>query len=111
MIEKMAYGHGHPAMVIGKDCRAPQFRYAYVDGHQWYSTPGEILDILGRQNGNPAINRASRQLVGMQCLQRPMKGYVMVDDTGMKTQKEFDYWINLCLEFNSKAKSSKKKKK
>lgn len=42
---------------------------------------------------------------------RPMKGYVMVDDTGMRTQKEFDYWINLCLEFNSKAKSSKKKKK
>ncbi len=42
---------------------------------------------------------------------RPMKGYVMVDDTGMKSQKEFDYWINLCLEFNSKAKSSKKKKK
>lgn len=42
---------------------------------------------------------------------RPMKGYVMVDDTGMKTQKEFDYWINLCLEFNTKAKASKKKKK
>ncbi len=41
---------------------------------------------------------------------RPMKGYVMVDDTGMKSQKEFEYWINLCLEFNSKAKSSKKKK-
>jgi len=41
---------------------------------------------------------------------RPMKGYVMVDDTGMKSQQEFDYWINLCLEFNSKAKSSKKKK-
>lgn len=42
---------------------------------------------------------------------RPMKGYVMVDDTGMKSQKEFDYWINLCLEFNTKAKASKKKKK
>ena len=42
---------------------------------------------------------------------RPMRGYVIVDDTGMKSQKEFDYWINLCLEFNSKAKSSKKKKK
>lgn len=41
---------------------------------------------------------------------RPMKGYVMVDDTGMISQKEFDYWINLCLAFNSKAKSSKKKK-
>jgi TfoX/Sxy family transcriptional regulator of competence genes len=42
---------------------------------------------------------------------RPMKGYVMVDETGMKNSKEFDYWIQLCLEFNSKAKSSKKKKK
>jgi len=40
---------------------------------------------------------------------RPMKGYVMVDDTGMKTKKEFDYWINLCLDFNIKAKSSKRK--
>jgi TfoX/Sxy family transcriptional regulator of competence genes len=41
---------------------------------------------------------------------RPMKGYVMIDDTGMKTKKEFDYWINLCLDFNKHAKSSKKKK-
>ena len=41
---------------------------------------------------------------------RPMKGYVMVDDTGMKTKKEFEYWINLCLEFNEKGESSKKKK-
>lgn len=41
---------------------------------------------------------------------RPMKGYVMVDETGMKTIEEFDYWINLCLGFNSKAKSSKKRK-
>jgi TfoX/Sxy family transcriptional regulator of competence genes len=42
---------------------------------------------------------------------RPMKGYVMIDDSGMKTQKEFDYWINLSLEYNAKAKASKKPKK
>ncbi len=47
----------------------------------------------------------------MDFTKKPMKGYVMVDDSGMKTKKEFSYWINLCLEFNSKAKSSKKKKK
>lgn len=47
----------------------------------------------------------------MDFTKRPMKGYVMVDNTGMKTQNEFDYWINLCLEFNNKAKSSKKKTK
>ncbi len=41
---------------------------------------------------------------------RPMKGYIMVNETGMRSNQDFDYWINLCLEFNKKAKSSKKKK-
>jgi TfoX/Sxy family transcriptional regulator of competence genes len=41
---------------------------------------------------------------------RPMKGYVMVNEHGMKTKKEFEYWINLCLDFNKTAKSSKKRK-
>lgn len=40
---------------------------------------------------------------------RPMKGYVMVNSAGMKLEKDFEYWINCCLEFNPKAKSSKKK--
>ncbi|GAB3274505.1 hypothetical protein GCM10027347_47430 [Larkinella harenae] len=40
---------------------------------------------------------------------RPMKGYVLVDDSGMRTQKEFDSWINLALDFNPRAKSSRKK--
>ena len=41
---------------------------------------------------------------------KPMKGYVFVAKEGMKTKKQFDYWINLCLTFNKKAKASKKKK-
>ena len=41
---------------------------------------------------------------------RPMKGYVFVSEEGMKTKKEFDYWIGLCVEFNKKAKASKKKR-
>jgi len=40
---------------------------------------------------------------------RPMKGYVMVDEAGMKSKKDFDYFIELCLSFNKIAKSSKKK--
>ena len=46
----------------------------------------------------------------MDFTKRPMKGYVMIDDTGMKTKKEFNYWVNLALDFNKIAKSSKKKK-
>jgi TfoX/Sxy family transcriptional regulator of competence genes len=46
----------------------------------------------------------------MDFTKRPMKGYILVEDTGMRTQKDFDYWINLALDFNKKAKSSKRKK-
>jgi len=41
---------------------------------------------------------------------QPMKGYIMVDDNATKTQQEFDYWIDLALDFNKSAKSSKRKK-
>ena len=46
----------------------------------------------------------------MDFTKRPMRGYVMIDNTGMRTPKEFEYWIALALDFNKKAKSSKKKK-
>jgi hypothetical protein len=41
---------------------------------------------------------------------RPMKGYVMIDESGVKSKKDFDYFVGLCLDFNKVAKSSKKKK-
>jgi TfoX/Sxy family transcriptional regulator of competence genes len=42
---------------------------------------------------------------------RPMKGYVLISEEGMKTKKDFDYWIGLSLDFNKKAKATKKPKK
>ena len=47
----------------------------------------------------------------MDFTKRPMRGYVMIDDTGMKTQRDFNYWMELALDFNERAKSSKKRKK
>jgi len=38
-----------------------------------------------------------------------MKGYVFVDIEALNTKKKLDYWIQLALEFNKKAKASKKK--
>lgn len=46
----------------------------------------------------------------MDFTKRPMKGYILIEDIGMRTPKDLDYWINLALDFNKKAKSSKKKK-
>lgn len=46
----------------------------------------------------------------MQFTGRPMKGYVHVAAEGMDSDKDMDKWIQLCLDFNPLAKSSKKKK-
>ena len=62
---------------------------------------------------DPEIHESVIEMRGcrtMDFTKRPMKGYILIDDSGMRTPKEFDYWINLALEFNSRAKSSKKKK-
>lgn len=39
------------------------------------------------------------------------KGYCYIEPTGFKSKKDFEFWINLCLDFNDRAKSSKKKTK
>ncbi len=41
---------------------------------------------------------------------KPMNGYVFVSEDGMKSKKDLEYWINLCLDFNGKAKAAPKKK-
>ena len=41
---------------------------------------------------------------------KPMKGYVYVDEFGLKTKQQFDYWVGLCIDFNKQAKASKKTK-
>lgn len=40
---------------------------------------------------------------------REYRGFVHVDESAVKTKKELDYWIELCLDYNKHAKSSKKK--
>lgn len=42
---------------------------------------------------------------------RPYKGYVYVHEDVLKTKKDLSFWINLALDFNKHAKSSKKKAK
>jgi TfoX/Sxy family transcriptional regulator of competence genes len=63
---------------------------------------------------DPVIHNTVVEMNGcrtMDFTKRPMIGYILVDDTGMRTNKEFDYWIGLALEFNKYAKASKKRKK
>ena len=41
---------------------------------------------------------------------RPMKGFVFVQPEGFDSDEDLAEWIQLCLDFNPLAKSSKKKK-
>ncbi len=60
--------------------------------------PDKVEEALGKNGCRP-----------MDFTGRPMKGYVYVSDDGMKRQKDFDYWIGLCLDFNVLAKATKKR--
>ncbi len=39
---------------------------------------------------------------------RPIKGYVFIEPEGVDMEKDLEYWIQLCLDFNPLAKASKK---
>lgn len=40
---------------------------------------------------------------------KELDGYCYVEAAGFKKQKDFEYWIDTCLDFNKEAKSSRKK--
>ena len=39
----------------------------------------------------------------------PLKGFVFVEPQGIDLDEDLEYWIDQCLAYNPKAKSSKKK--
>lgn len=40
---------------------------------------------------------------------RPMRGYIFVTPEGIDMEDDLKYWLQLCIDFNPLAKSSKKK--
>ncbi|MBS4028683.1 MAG: TfoX/Sxy family protein [Ignavibacteriales bacterium] len=47
----------------------------------------------------------------MDFTKKPMKGFVFVSPEGTKNKKDLEYWLALALDYNSKAKPSKKRPK
>jgi TfoX/Sxy family transcriptional regulator of competence genes len=54
-----------------------------------------------------ALNR--KGCVEMDFTGKPMKGYVFIEPEGTDLDIDLEYWIKLSLDFNPKAKSSKKR--
>ncbi|HLG34031.1 MAG TPA: TfoX/Sxy family protein [Bacteroidia bacterium] len=44
----------------------------------------------------------------MDFTKKPMKGFVFVSPEGTKSKSDFEHWLNLALDFNSRARASKK---
>lgn len=71
-----------------------------------------ILDTRLMVRLDPAVEAAALKKKGcrpMDFTGRPMKGYVFVDAKVCETEKQLAEWIGLALEFNPKAKASRKK--
>ena len=63
---------------------------------------------------DPAIYETTMEKPGVRPMVhngRTMKGFVYVSQEVIKSKKEFDYWVQLSLAFNKKAKAAKKPKK
>jgi len=63
---------------------------------------------------DPDFHETAVELTGcrtMDFTKRPMKGFIMVDDTGFRSKKELDFWLNLAIYFNKNAKASKRRAK
>ena len=62
---------------------------------------------------DPAVYDAALRKEGcreMNFTGKPMKGFVFISPNGTSSKKGLDYWIDLALDFNKRAKASKKKK-
>jgi len=74
---------------------------------------GVIKDKLMARIDPEAMDEALSKKGGqeMDFTGKPMKGFVFVEPEGIDMDKDLEYWIELALEYNPKAKSSKKKGK
>ena len=59
--------------------------------------PSVYESVLTRSGCSPVTMRG-----------REYKGFVYVDEDAIKSKRDFDYWIALALEFNVRAKASRK---
>lgn len=92
--EKKMFG-GYCFMVDDKMCFG-----TYKGGLMARVEPTEMEQLLTHEGAEQMIHGG-----------RTMTGYAFVQPTGYEVDEDLDFWISKCLEFNPKAKASKKRKK
>jgi TfoX/Sxy family transcriptional regulator of competence genes len=62
--------------------------------------PAQYEELLSREGAKPF------DITG-----KPMKGWLLVEQSGIKSKHDFDHWINLALENNKALAPAKRRKK
>lgn len=78
-----------------------------INGKMCVSVSGENLMC----RFDPALQDELSDKMGFQEMimrDRVYKGYCYISPDGIKTKKNFEFWVSLCLDFNKRAKASKK---
>ena len=91
--EKKMFG-GDCFMVDEKMCFG-----TYKGGLMARVDPERTLEYAGRKGADQMIHGG-----------RPMTGYIFIEPEGFDSDEDLEYWISECLDFNPRAKASKKKK-
>ena len=94
-VEEKRMFRGVAFMVNGKLCIS-----AGDDELMFRIDPAVYDEVVKKKSCRPVIIRG-----------REYKGYVNVKDDAVKTKSQFEYWVNLALDFNKRAKASKKRNK
>lgn len=69
----------------------------------------QLMARVGAENYEAALQKEGCK--EMKFTGRPLKGFVFVEPDAIDMEKDLEYWVQLCLDYNPFAKSSKKKKK
>jgi TfoX/Sxy family transcriptional regulator of competence genes len=91
-VEEMKMFRGVTFMVNGKMCVS-------VSGDElMLRLEPELTEQLIEENGTRPMIHGGKH----------MKGFIYISEERFRSQKDFDHWIKLALNYNPKAKSSKK---
>lgn len=79
-----------------------------VDGKMALAVLGEDLMVrLDPEVREKALKKKGAREKGL--MDRPMKAFIFVGPPGTKTTRDLQGWVDLALDYNPRAKSSKKK--
>jgi TfoX/Sxy family transcriptional regulator of competence genes len=88
----------------------------YMFGGVCFLVNGKMCVTVGKDRLmcriDPAFHEAALAKQGVQTVVmrgREYKGYVYIPEESIQSQRDFEYWINIALEYNAIAKSTKRR--